>query len=214
MITFKESERRAIIYERKHSSFLFDVNSEWTVDAARHGNKTRFINHAPTESKGLNCGVKVLFANGEHRIKFLALRDIKAGEEVFFNYGIKFTESHLREKLETVSSGKKGSGALTGREALDALDGLDAVGKNARKKIAARKKGKARKTAGPKEDGGKKAAVRVEPTVVERESEEDLEAEEEVEDSDSEDDSEGDEPGTSTKGRPKRSIKKPKRYTR
>jgi histone-lysine N-methyltransferase EZH2 len=41
-----------------------------------------------------------VLVNGEHRIKFMALRDIGAGEELFFNYGKHFAEKQgLTKKL-------------------------------------------------------------------------------------------------------------------
>ena len=122
-ISLNESERRGVIYDRKYLSFLFDLNSEWVIDAARFGNKTRFINHAESEKNGLNCAAQIVLVNGEHRIKFYALRDIQVGEELLFNYGKKFAEKQgLNAKLPT-ANGKKG--LVVGDEAIDALDGLD-----------------------------------------------------------------------------------------
>jgi histone-lysine N-methyltransferase EZH2 len=124
VISFAEADRRGIIYDRKYLSFLFDLNREWCIDAARLGNKTRFINHADSESSGLNCEAKIFLVNGEHRIKFVALREIEAGEELLFNYGKKFAEKHgLSKKLPKVpkEGGKKG--VIVGEEALNALDG-------------------------------------------------------------------------------------------
>lgn len=235
--TFKESERRAIIYERKHSSFLFDLNSEWTLDAARHGNKTRFINHAPNEAKGLNCGVRVLLANGEHHIKIFALKDIPAGDELFFDYGIKFTENHLREKLSAESKKKSNGGALVGQEALDALDGIGEEDRKSRKKMAkirSRKVGTSgKKMRSSKSATGKKRVEKVavpevadsdesdnaygrddEDVVMEDVVEEEQEDDEEVDDFEVEEDSDGDTDVTAVSGRPKRSIQKPSRYTR
>lgn len=219
MITFTESERRAITYERKDSSFLFDLNSEWTIDAARQGNKTRFINHASTEREGLNCSAKVVIANGEHRIKFIALRNIKAGEELLFDYGKKFSNDHFNKKLET-ATGKKG--VLVGKEALDALDGLHAENRASRKKMAAIRssraggaagRGKARKTAVRK----KSDLVLVE-TIADPSSSEsepigvgEVEVDEENEDDDEEEEEEED---GSRRGRPRRETRQPKRYTR
>ncbi|KAH8816363.1 hypothetical protein F5884DRAFT_219357 [Xylogone sp. PMI_703] len=127
VISFGEAERRGIIYDRKYLSFLFDLNREWVIDAARLGNKTRFINHADNEKDGLNCEAKIMLVNGEHRIKFSALRDIAVGEELLFNYGKKFAEKHgLNKKMPKAKAGDK-KGVVVGKEALDVLDGVDVL---------------------------------------------------------------------------------------
>jgi len=147
-ISLNESERRGVIYDRKYLSFLFDLNSEWVIDAARFGNKTRFINHAESEKNGLNCAAQIVLVNGEHRIKFYALRDIQVGEELLFNYGKKFAEKQgLNAKLPT-ANGKKG--LVVGDEAIDALDGLDPSIRRGRNTAIRGGRGrKARKIAGP-----------------------------------------------------------------
>lgn len=130
VISFGEAERRGIIYDRKYLSFLFDLNREWVIDAARLGNKTRFINHADNEKDGLNCEAKIMLVNGEHRIKFTALRDIAVGEELLFNYGKKFAEKHgLTKKMPKAKSSDHGGkkGVVVGKEALDVLDGVDVL---------------------------------------------------------------------------------------
>ncbi|PQE15092.1 polycomb group MEDEA protein [Rutstroemia sp. NJR-2017a BVV2] len=150
VISGAEAERRGMIYDRKYLSFLFDLNKEWCVDAARLGNKTRFINHAETEKHGLNCEAKILWVGGEHRIRFSATRDIAVGEELFFNYGRKFAERHGLDKVlgeeEGGGKGRKGAkvkmprakgegkkkGVVEGERDLEVLDGL--AGKRGRRK--------------------------------------------------------------------------------
>lgn len=159
LISSLEAERRGIIYDRRLLSFLFDLNSELIIDAARLGNKSRFINHADDEGAGLNCQAKICLVNGEHRIKFIALRDIAVGEELLFNYGKKFAEKHgLDKKLPKVKEATR-KGVVTGEEALDALDGMDRGKRMSRKTVTAirgvhgtgRGRGnKARKTAPPR----------------------------------------------------------------
>ncbi|EHL01745.1 putative Histone-lysine N-methyltransferase EZH2 [Glarea lozoyensis 74030] len=155
IISNLEADRRGIVYDRKYLSFLFDLNSEWVIDAARFGNKTRYFNHAATTADGLNIEAKIYWVNGEHRIKFVALRDIEPGEELLFNYGKKFAEKHgLDKKLPKVRESTK-KGVVTGEEALDLLDGVDKRRKDQRGVFAesgtgtgmARKQQKARKSA-------------------------------------------------------------------
>jgi len=221
VISFNEAERRGIIYDRKYLSFLFDLNSEWTIDAARLGNKTRFINHADSEKDGLNCEAKIVLVNGEHRIKFTALRDIAVGEELLFNYGKKFAEKHgLSKKLPKAKEGGK-KGVVVGEEALDALDGMDARNRETRGKMTAirgdhrgsggRGRNKARKTA-PVRDVLKTAAAAVEAVEAIAEGDDggfDTPAAEE------EEEEEGDEDDEDIRvWRRKRKITRPARYTR
>lgn len=110
VISFAEADRRGIVYDVQLLSFLFDLNKEYAVDADRLGNKTRFINHAVEQANGLNCAAKVLLVNGEHRIKFIALRDIMVGEELLFNYGKSFALKHGLTKTmpsNRVANGKR-----------------------------------------------------------------------------------------------------------
>ncbi|TVY40754.1 Histone-lysine N-methyltransferase EZH2, partial [Lachnellula cervina] len=179
IISTDEAERRGIIYDRKYLSFLFDLNGDWAIDAARLGNKTRFINHADNEKDGLNCEAKILFVNGEHRIKFLALRDIREGEELLFNYGKKFADKHgLNKKLPKIKEGAK-KGVVVD-DALDALDGVDSrrtatnvkgnmTGMN-RGRGRGKGRGRARKSA-PTRDMAKKLATEPEPEIEEEDEE-------------------------------------------
>ncbi|KAI9052056.1 hypothetical protein LZ554_004309 [Drepanopeziza brunnea f. sp. 'monogermtubi'] len=161
-ISSEEADRRGIVYDRKLLSFLFDLNRDRVIDAARLGNKTRFINHASSATDGLNCEAKIMLVNGEHRIKFFALRDIDAGEELLFNYGEKFAEKQgLNKTLPKAKAGSKW-GVLEGDEALDALDGMDQRKRGTREKMYAIRGGKADGKPGR---GGKmrKSALSVRP---------------------------------------------------
>ncbi|KAH9892994.1 hypothetical protein F4778DRAFT_749131 [Xylariomycetidae sp. FL2044] len=92
----REARRGDVFDETSNSSYLFTLLEQegiW-VDAAIYGNLSRYINHQES-----NCNVtpRIMYVNGEYRIKFTSLRDIKAGEELFFHYGENFP--NLTKKL-------------------------------------------------------------------------------------------------------------------
>lgn len=87
------------------SSYLFtllDKEGIW-VDAAIYGNLSRFINHQENDEEGggPNIMPQIVYSGGEYRIKFTASREIRAGDELFFDYGKEFpnlTKKMLDEK--------------------------------------------------------------------------------------------------------------------
>ncbi|PHH78932.1 hypothetical protein CDD82_2760 [Ophiocordyceps australis] len=96
----REARRGDVFDEDSNISYVFTLLEHegiW-VDAAIYGNLSRYINHASEHDKrGCNITPRILYVNGEYRIKFTAMRDIKAGEELFFNYGENFP--NLTKKL-------------------------------------------------------------------------------------------------------------------
>ncbi|KAK0748251.1 hypothetical protein B0T21DRAFT_302637 [Apiosordaria backusii] len=102
----RENRRGDVFDEENKISYLFTLLEQegiW-VDAAIYGNLSRYINHA---NDTCNITPKIMYVNHEFRIKFSALRDIKAGEELFFNYGDNFP--NLTKKLvESRESGGDG----------------------------------------------------------------------------------------------------------
>jgi len=77
-------------------NYLFRVDKRWTIDATRAGNGARYINHscAPNcESRVQRSGV----AGKAGRIFIDALRDIRPGEELTYDY--KFEEEPPEKKI-------------------------------------------------------------------------------------------------------------------
>ncbi|KAE9335698.1 hypothetical protein PR003_g12886 [Phytophthora rubi] len=87
LITDEEADRRGAIYDRLSVSYLFGVNSDYVVDAAKKGNKAKFANHKAKEVANLD--VRIIASNGEDRIVLFAREAIEVGAELFFDYGYK-----------------------------------------------------------------------------------------------------------------------------
>jgi SET domain-containing protein len=93
LIDNAEADRRYDDAEmRQHHTFLFILNGRTCVDAGVGGNISRFINHACEP----NC---VAWIEGRH-IWIDALRDIRKGEELGYEYEYDFLPGYTVEDLE------------------------------------------------------------------------------------------------------------------
>ncbi|KAI9783004.1 MAG: hypothetical protein M1816_001618 [Peltula sp. TS41687] len=106
LVSTTEASRRGEIYQLQALSYLFSVNKGQDADATRAGNKFRFINHS---ARAQNCTPKVLFVNGVHRVAIFSTRNIRIGEELFFDYGPRYTKSLLSKEPKRQKSITKGT---------------------------------------------------------------------------------------------------------
>ena len=84
IISDKEANRRGAIYDLNEHSFLFMLDESVTVDATFFGSLMRYANHKRAQEA--NCYTQNWRVQGSTRIMVLAKRDIKKGEEIFFDY--------------------------------------------------------------------------------------------------------------------------------
>lgn len=92
VITSEEAERRGRIYDAQGCTYLFDLDYDkgdqnlYTVDAAKYGNVSHFINHSCDPNLVVfNVWVNCLDPDLP-RLALFSVRDIKKGEELTFDY--------------------------------------------------------------------------------------------------------------------------------
>lgn len=88
MITTEEADRRG-------GRYLFEVNDNWTIDGKERANLGRYINHSCRP----NCEAIHYEDDAnpkEDQIMIVAKRNIKAGEELTYDYG----KAHFNEYIK------------------------------------------------------------------------------------------------------------------
>lgn len=108
LIRSEESERRGKIYDAAGITYLFDLDfntnddNPYSIDAGKYGNVSHFINH----SCDPNAGVWAVWINCLEpdlpSVCLFALKDIKAGEEITFDYSK--SNNFLHETSETTNN--------------------------------------------------------------------------------------------------------------
>jgi uncharacterized protein len=75
LLTGKNAERA----ENRGNRYLFEINSRWTIDGKSRKNLARYANHS--------CNPNAQPIIVKRRVFISALRDIKPGEEITYDYG-------------------------------------------------------------------------------------------------------------------------------
>ena len=86
-ISNEEADKRySELHANSPHTMLFIVNDEIVIDATRRGNSARWINHS--------CAPNCEIADDDNRIFIDAARDIRAGEELSYDYNLQIGEPH------------------------------------------------------------------------------------------------------------------------
>ena len=81
LIGTKEAEKR----EARGNRYLYEINSRWTIDGSPRSNIARYANHS--------CNPNADSYNVRKRVFIRAIRNIKPGEEIVYDYGIDYLKS-------------------------------------------------------------------------------------------------------------------------
>lgn len=71
-------------FERRNGKYFFGVNSKWTIDGSPRSNLARYINHS--------CRPNAEALISGRRVWIWSRRNIKAGEEIAYDYGKEYFE--------------------------------------------------------------------------------------------------------------------------
>jgi len=91
-------------YERRYGKYFFSVNSKWTIDGSLRTNLARYINHS--------CRPNAEALLSGRRVWIWSKRNIKAGEEIAYDYGKNYFEDIIKPmgcRCERCKSKPKGS---------------------------------------------------------------------------------------------------------
>jgi len=72
------------------SQYLFEINSRKTIDGSARSNTARYINHSCRP----NCEVEI----HKGRVYVLSRKNIKAGEELSYDYGKSFWNEYIKPR--------------------------------------------------------------------------------------------------------------------
>lgn len=78
------------VARRRTGKYFFGVNSRWSIDGTPRSNIARYINHS--------CRPNAEALISGRRVWIWAKRNIKAGEEITYDYGKEYFDDHIKPK--------------------------------------------------------------------------------------------------------------------
>lgn len=75
---------------KSNSLYLFEINSKKTIDGRDRSNIARYVNHS--------CRPNVEPEIYKGQVFYMAKKNIKAGEELTFDYGKEYFDEHIKPK--------------------------------------------------------------------------------------------------------------------
>jgi SET domain-containing protein len=78
--------------DEKGGQYLFEINSHWTIDGTNRKNLARYINHSCRP----NCETDT--RDREKRVVIYTIRNVKAGDELSYDYGKSFWNEYIKPK--------------------------------------------------------------------------------------------------------------------
>jgi hypothetical protein len=76
--------------EKVDNKYLFEVNARWTIDGSPRNNIARYANHS---CRG-NADTYILRS---HQIKIRAIKNIKPGDEITYDYGKDHFDAYIKK---------------------------------------------------------------------------------------------------------------------
>jgi SET domain-containing protein len=119
---------------RRHHTFVFTIDDELCIDAVKQGSDARYINHS--------CAPNAKSVIDRRRIYIIATRDIRAGEEVLYDYWYSTDESYTLDDLMRLYPCRCGASSCRGTLAAVPPRHLATKRRAAGATDAARKRGK------------------------------------------------------------------------
>lgn len=116
LISYDELSRREDIYRYRDRLFTFRLNRDQGIDGEHVSNKLRFINNS-LKDHIINCAPEKKSCNTIPRIAMFATKNLRPGDELFFNYGYK--KKHIKDFLDF---GKNGLERVVPKKAAAAVD--------------------------------------------------------------------------------------------
>ncbi len=71
--------------EANGNRYLYEINSRWTINGSPRSNVARYANHS--------CNPNAESYNVRHRVFIRAMRNIKPGEEIVYDYGTDYLKN-------------------------------------------------------------------------------------------------------------------------